>query len=437
MRNKPVVRIAPSPTGNLHIGTVRTALINFLYARSQGGTFIVRIEDTDKERSKPEYEKDILDGLEKLGLKGDEFFRQSERLELYKEKLAALVERGAVYRSEEKEGERAHVYRFKNPNAPLTFHDLVRGDITFDTTDLGDFIVAKDLDEPLYHFAAVVDDLEMGITHVIRGEEHISNTPRQILILEALSGERPVYAHLPLILAPDRSKLSKRKGATSINEYVAQGYLREAIINYLALLGWNPKTEQEIFTLPELVAAFTLDGIHTSGAIFDTEKLDWVNREHLKRVPDGEFERNVIERIPEYAKDAERFRRALPVIRERISKYGDVATVAEGGELEFLKDAVSPDPAGIPWKDEPKEKAAEHLARVAELLEALPGTPTLDEVKNSVFPYAETAGKGAVLWPMRYALTGAKRSPDPFTVASILGKDESLRRIRHAITLLS
>jgi len=208
-----VTRIAPSPTGVLHVGTARTALFNYLYAKQNNGKFIVRIEDTDKERSTKEFEKDILDSLEWLGLDHDEFYRQSERGEIYRKYIEKLTEEGKAYISKEEakeEGQRSEVIRFKNPNKEIIFEDLVRGEISFDTTELGDFIIAKSVDEPLYHLAVVVDDHEMGVTHIFRGEDGISNTPRQILIQDAIGAQRPKYAHLPLILGPDKSKLSKR-----------------------------------------------------------------------------------------------------------------------------------------------------------------------------------------------------------------------------------
>ena len=250
-KDSPIItRFAPSPTGFLHLGSARTAFFNYLYARKNKGKFILRIEDTDKERSTREFEEDIINALSWLKIPYETLYKQSERTDIYKKYLKKLVDEDKAYVSKEevkKEGHREEVIRFRNPNKKIKFADLVRGDIEFDTTDLGDFVIAKSSEEPLYHLAVVVDDFEMGITHVIRGEDHISNTPRQILIGEALGAPRPQYAHIPLILAPDRSKLSKRHGALAIAEYRNRGYMSEAICNYLALLGWNPGTDQEIF----------------------------------------------------------------------------------------------------------------------------------------------------------------------------------------------
>ena len=277
MSQKIITRFPPSPTGNFHVGSARTALFNFLFARKNNGKFILRIEDTDKARSKKEFEDDIFESLEWLGLKYDEFYRQSDRGKIYRTYIEKILDDGSIYEDEDK------IIRFKNPNKKVKFNDLVRGEIEFDTTELKDFIIAKSVDEPLYHLAVVIDDFESNITHVIRGEDHISNTPRQILIQETISAPRPIYAHLPLILAPDRSKLSKRKHgeSVSLDYYRNKGYSPEAMINYLALLGWNPGTEQEIFTLPELINVFDFSRVHKGGAIFDEKKLAWVNRKHF------------------------------------------------------------------------------------------------------------------------------------------------------------
>ncbi|MES2203559.1 MAG: glutamate--tRNA ligase family protein, partial [Patescibacteria group bacterium] len=298
MSNKVVTRFPPSPTGFLHIGGVRTALFNYLFAAHNGGKMFLRFEDTDKERSKPEFEKDILDAVNWAGIPYEmpAIARQSERNEIYKKYFATLVEKGLAYEAEPGENNPdKKVIRFKNPNTTITFTDNVRGQVTFDTADLGDFVIARSMDEPLYHLAVVIDDHEMGVTHVIRGEEHISNTPRQILILEALGFTRPEYAHIPLILAPDKTKLSKRHGAVSATEYRTQGYIPEAIVNYLALLGWNPGGEKELFTLAELAELFTLDRVHKAGAVFDIEKLKWFNHEHLKKLSDAEYKKRLEE----------------------------------------------------------------------------------------------------------------------------------------------
>ncbi|MCC6475212.1 MAG: glutamate--tRNA ligase, partial [Burkholderiales bacterium] len=255
------------------MGGVRTALFSFLYARQNKGTFALRIEDTDKARNREEWTTGLIEDLGWLGLHHDTFVIQSERVASHTAYLKKIIEEGKAYISKEtpkEEGQRDEVVRFKNPNKVVVINDLIRGEVSIDTTDLGDFIIARSLEEPLYHFAVVVDDMEMGITHVIRAEEHLSNTPRQILIQEAIGGSRPVYAHLPLVLAADKSKLSKRKhGETvSLTYYRSRGYLPAAIINFVALLGWNPGTEQEIMSLDELIAQFKLENVQKGGAVF-------------------------------------------------------------------------------------------------------------------------------------------------------------------------
>lgn len=427
--------MAPSPTGNLHIGTARATLFNFLFARHTGGTFVMRIEDTDKERSRPEFERDIIDGLTWLGLSWDEFYRQSERTSVYTNALTRLIDEGKAYISKEPSkqdpAQTVEVVRLRNRGGALTFTDLIRGEITTDVSDLGDFVIARSMNDPLYHLAVVIDDGEMGITHVIRSDDHISNTPRQILIMEALGYERPVYVHQPLVLAPDRSKLSKRHGATSLGEYREKGFIKEAIINYLAFLGWNPGTDQEIFTLPELVEAFDIDKLQTSGAIFDMTRLTWYNREHIKRLSPQEFAL----RLQEFGVHADAT--IVPLLHDRVSTLEEARTLIESGEFSFME-AVSLHEAKllVPKEGSP-ETTKQHLGALISLLEPLPSSQwNMGGVKEVVWDYAETKGKGAVLWPMRVALTGKAKSPDPFTVAGLIGKDATLIRLRAAAASL-
>ena len=389
MSEKVITRFPPSPTGPLHIGNVRTALFNYLFAKHNGGKFILRIEDTDRARSKEEFVKGILGGLEWLALKWDnEPTRQSERTEVYKKYLDKLIKEDKAYISQETEGENKEVIRFRNPNKTVSFSDLVRGEVKFDTTELGDFIIAKNIGEPLYHLAVVIDDFESKVSHVIRGEDHVSNTPRQILIQEAIGAPRPVYAHLPLILSSDRSKLSKRKHgeSVSLDYYWKKGYLPQAILNYLSLLGWNPGTDKEIFTLDELIKDFDVAKIQKGGAIFDEKKLDWVNKEHIKLLPPKERQKLV-------AKDFDALS-APKLVKEKIC-----------------------------WKEISAEETVKHLEKTKEILKA----------GGDLMAYATEVGKGNVLWPLRYALSGQEVSPDPFTLVSILGKDESVKRIEKAI----
>ncbi|OHA91348.1 MAG: hypothetical protein A2758_02725 [Candidatus Zambryskibacteria bacterium RIFCSPHIGHO2_01_FULL_49_18] len=394
---KVTVRIPPSPTGNLHIGTARTALFNYLFAKKHGGKILLRIEDTDRERSKKEFEENIIEALDWLGIKHDgEVARQSERTDVYEKYIRKMLENNSAYESDD------GVIRFRNPNAKVKFADEVRGEIEFDTSDLEDFVIAKSLREPLYHLAVVVDDFESGVTHVIRGEDHISNTPRQILIQEVIGASRPVYAHIPLILAPDRSKLSKRHGATAVTQYRDMGILSEALINYLALLGWNPGTDQEIFTMEELIEQFDLKKIQKGGAIFDQKKLDWVNKEHIKRL------------LPEKQREL------------LLKSIENESYMTSEPELDAGK---------IVWKKSSKEDAMRHLGEVSEIMQK-GSKGDMGDVKEKIMEYAEREGKGNVLWPMRYALTGSEASPDPFTILEFLGIEKSLKRIEKAIIIL-
>ncbi|MBI5078084.1 MAG: glutamate--tRNA ligase [Candidatus Yonathbacteria bacterium] len=443
---KVITRFAPSPTGVLHIGSVRTALYSWLYARQNNGKFILRIEDTDKERSKKEFEDNIIDGLNWLGLTHDEFFRQSDRSVFYKEKIIELIAKGAVYVSKEEPkepGGRAEVIRFKNPNRVVTFEDVVRGDISFDTTELGDFVIAKDFDTPLYHFAVVVDDFEMGVTHVIRGDDAISNTPRQILIQEALGAPRPIYTHLPMILAPDKSKLSKRHGALAVTEYHEEGYLPEAILNFVALMGWNPGNDQEIISLEEMVKLFTLPKVQKSAAVFNIDKLKWLNKHYMKLLSADRAGEEILTRFPPMLQtkahsDVKVFEKVVPVILDHISVFGEVRALAEAGEYGYFFEDPAYAPEKLLWKDEPEPMlAAEKLQKILALIVDIDNAFfTPETIKTAIWDYATEAGRGSVLWPMRYALSGREKSPDPFMLANILGKEATLRRITHAIELL-
>lgn len=445
--NKVVTRFAPSPTGVLHIGSVRTALYSWLYARQRGGSFILRIEDTDKERSKPEFEENIIDGLKWLGLTHDEFYRQSERGGLYRKHLENLIEKGLVYVSKEEvteEGQRAEVLRFKNPNHSVTFRDEARGDITFDTTELGDFVVAKDFDTPLYHFAVVVDDFEMGVTHIIRGDDGISNTPRQILIQEALGAPRPVYAHLPMILSSDRSKLSKRHGALAVTEYREEGYLPEAIINFVALMGWNPGNDQEIISLDEMIKLFSLEKLQKGGAVFNMDKLKWINKQYLKLLPIEEVGKGILSFFTDdlrvaAQKSPDVFKKMVPTILAHINVFSEVRPLVDEGEFGYYFDDPTYDKDGLIGKEE-KDAAttSAYLDKVINSLENIdPANFTAQTTKAAIWDYASEVGRGKVLWPMRYALSGRAKSADPFTLADILGKDTTIRRITYAMKLLA
>jgi glutamyl-tRNA synthetase len=432
--SKVVTRIAPSPTGVLHIGTARTALFNYLYAKQNDGKFILRIEDTDKERSTDEFEKNIVEGLNMLGMSFDAFYKQSERTQIYQKYLNKLIKEKKAYISKEENGNRDEVIRFKNPNKKITFNDMIRGEITFDTTELGDFVIAKSITEPLYHLAVVVDDFEMGITHVIRGEDGISNTPRQMLIQEAIGAANPTYAHLPLILGKDKSKLSKRHGATSLSEFKERGYLTEAILNHLAFLGWNPGGEKELYNLDELIEEFSIEKVQKGGAIFNEEKLDWFNHEYLKNLSNEELVENIKPYLEKYDPNDEDIIKIKNIILERINVFSDIKNMVSEGELDYyFETPIDYDVDKIIWKKSDKETTLKHLHKLEELISDLDEEITEEKAKEAVWSYAEENGKGDVLWPLRYTLSNKERSPDPFSLLSILGKKESLHRIQNVI----
>lgn len=435
-----ITRFPPSPTGFLHIGRARTALFNFLIARRNGGKLVFRFEDTDKVRSKKEFEVIMADSLVWLGIKWDneKIERQSERTDIYKKYLKALIDSNKAYISKEtieegeKRGQENEVVRFRNPNTKITFTDLIRGDITIDSTDLGDFIIARNINEPLYHLAVVIDDFEMGVTHIIRGEDGISNTPRQILIQQGIGAPQPIYGHLPLILAADRSKLSGRHGAISVTEYREKGYLPEALVNYLALLGWNPGTEQEIFSMDELIKEFSLEKVQKAGAVFNVEKLNWFNKKYLDKLDDAAFLAHAKSFIPADVSEAI-LKKILPLIREKISFFGQIPDLFKT-ELAFIYPVASYDTAKLNWKGESDASVTKsHLKKAIEMISEISDADfTKEKIKEKIWPYAEEKGKGNVLWPMRFALSGLDRSPDPFIIADTLGKTETLKRLTFA-----
>lgn len=435
------VRFPPSPTGFCHVGTARMAVLNYLYAKKHGGTIYFRSEDTDKERSKREFEDDIKEQLAWLGLGWDDFSRSTELVDAHKKAMQQLIDEDKAYLSSEESkkepGTMVEIVRLRNPGKEITFTDVIRGDITFDTTELGDFAIGRAIDDPLYHLAVVVDDATQGITHVIRGEDHISNTPRQILIQEALGYARPVYAHYPLHLGADKSKLSKRTGDVAVKSYREKGFLPKALLNYIAILGWTPPSEKEMLTMEEMVAEFELEDLHKSGAVFDIEKLLWYNRQYLAQLSSEEFRAYALPRLKDaiaargLAWHEERAEKLVPVIRERINVAHEIGEMAESGEFDFAFREPELAVSAIPQKGTEPAVAAAHLKRVHELWSAIPAESYADSerLKESVWEYATMEGRGAVLWPLRYVLSGREKSPDPFMIASILGKEITLKRI--------
>jgi glutamyl-tRNA synthetase len=428
----------------MHIGTVRTALFNYLIARQSEGAYFARIEDTDTERNRPEWYDAIKDDFAWLHLNPDRYDVQSEHRVRHQELLRKLVSEGKAYASEEAakdgSGRLVTVVRLRNTGKNVSFTDLVRGSISFDTAELGDFVIARSIEDPLYHFAVVVDDADAGVTHVIRAEEHISNTPRQILILNALGFPVPQYAHIPLILAPDRSKLSKRKHAVSIADFRDRGFIPEGIINYLALLGWNPGTEQELFTIGELIQIFSIDKLQKGGAIFDEVKMRWFNKEHLRRITPEDYRLRLEaylgtheESIPEYLPAV------LELVRERTETLADAAALLKSGEFAFMEDIGAIDAMLLTKGAKAGTvEAADNLMRLQEVLAAISETEwNLERIKMEAMSIANEKGKAQTLWPMRVALSGREKSPDPFIIAELSGKERTLERMKAAVQVLT
>ncbi|MEK7600603.1 MAG: glutamate--tRNA ligase [Patescibacteria group bacterium] len=444
------VRIAPSPTGLLHIGTARTALFNWLFARHVGGAFLIRIEDTDKERSTKAFEDDVLNGLAWLGLTPDEaIVRQSERTHIYTARLEQLLAEGRAFwchhTKEELNSERAqqterkealvHVCSHKHEargkevgevirlvgataSRPLVFPDVIRGDIASDALLLGDMAIAKDVHEPLYNFAVVVDDADMRISHVVRGDDHISNTPKQMLIAEALGVAQPLFAHVPLILGTDRSKMSKRDGATSIMEY-KEDFLPEALVNFIGALGYT--YDAELLSKEDMAKAFELSRVHASGAVFDQAKLHWMNAQYIRKLtPDTLRDLAHVPEMPDAA---------FPFVSDRLDRLRDVSS------FSFFWEDPQYDATLLSWKGAPLADAQKALGRAHDMLKelAVHDAASVRVVLENIA--GEFGGRGPVFWPVRVALSGKEKSPDPADIAGVIGRDATLRRIDHALSL--
>jgi len=411
------VRFAPSPTGALHVGGARAALYNWLVARGQGGTFVLRIEDTDRERSTPENIEQILDALRWLELDWDEGpLFQSERVERHKEEIARLVEEGHAYFDE-------GAVRLGVPDEGETVvKDLIRGDITFQHKDIADFVIARSDGSPLYNLSAAVDDHDMGITEVIRGEDHISNTPRQILILQALGAGAPVYAHLPLLHGPDGKKLSKRHGAASVQELRDAGYLPAAVRNYLALLGWGYDESTTFFSTDELVKVFSLDRVSKNPAIFDEQKLRWMNGRYLRELDTGELTKLLEGRLGRSG-----LRPAVEIAQEKMQTLDDFWTLAG-----FLVERRPTDEKA--WSKVMHDGAAERLAKAREAI-AHAEPFTAESIEHALRAVVDELGAKPkdVFQPVRVAISGSTVSPGIFESVAVLGRDETLARIDDAL----
>ena len=477
MSNKKVVtRFAPSPTGFMHVGGVRTALYAWLWAKKNNGTFILRIEDTDKAREVEGSIEHIKKCLKWLGLDWDYGpdiggphlpYLQSERLELYKRYAQILINKGLAYpdpyteeeiesfRKKAEEEKKPFLYREHRPEwlskekeeypkidgtKPLRFktpliknlawNDLVYGDLSAGPEALDDFILIKSDGFPTYNFAHIVDDIEMGVTHIMRGQEFISSTPKFLAVYEALGVKPPFFATLPPIMGPDgKKKLGKRDGAKDILEYQEEGYLPSAMINFLALLGWNPGDEREIFTKEELIKTFEIQRVQTSGAKMNEVKLDWVNKEHIKRMNSEDLEKNILEWLPENMKN----KKLVQVISERISKWGDIKKLVQEGELDFFIEPPVIDFKKLIFKDATIEETKNNLNNVISILTPLEDF-SKEKIKEELMKLAEKSEKkGNILHPVRFALSGKDKSPDPFIIAEILGKEETILRLQNAI----
>lgn len=472
------VRIAPSPTGFLHVGTARTALFNYLFAKHTGGKFILRIEDTDTERSLDVYTQNIYDSLKAMGLTWDEGpdvggpyapYSQMERLDTYKKYADQLLESGHAYycycTQEELDAEKeddfknkhTHTYsgkckhltaeqvaqykaegrtptiRFSVHNEHLQFDDIIKGKLDFDMSLIGDFVIMKSTGVPTYNFAVVVDDVDMKISHVIRGEDHISNTPRQILVYQALGAEIPKFAHVGMILAPDRTKLSKRHGATAVSEFVEQGYLPEAVVNFVALLGWSPADGQEIKKLDELAEAFTLERVSSSPAIFEFDKLNWLNGTYIRSMELSD----ITDRILPYLKDydtsmysRQQLETIVAAVREPLVKLNEITDAVSYffSENVAYDDNIKEDVVLKPETQAVLPKFAEFAETLAyEDLEKL--HDQLAEFRKSMPEYKPKQ----IMWAIRSALTGRTKGADIAVIISVLGKDRVIRRTKEAI----
>ena len=475
----PRVRFAPSPTGYLHVGGARTALFNWLYAKRHGGTFILRIEDTDMERSSTDMVTAIFDSLTWLGLTWDEGPRiggphgpyfQTERLDKYRAAANALIASGHAYRCfckpDDLKAERAaaeapgqtwnydrrctrlspdditrrvaagdtHAVRFLVPAGTTAFDDLVHGRISFDNTNIEDFVVIRSDTYPTYHLSVVVDDVEMQVTEVVRGDDHISNTPKQVLLYEAMNAPVPKFAHVPLIMGPDKKRLSKRHGATSVGEYEKQGYLAEAMVNFLALLGWSPGGDQELFIRQELIERFTLEGISGGNAVFNTEKLDWFNQQHIMRLPASDVLSRIRPDLEALGWWSDAFRttnadwiaRVIDLLKPRAKKLSDIAPQMRA----FLSNDLVFDDAAVK-KHLSDPALPEHLDAWVGVIDTIPSFDPAS-LEAALRALAETRGikPGVLIHATRVKVTGQGNSPGLFEVMELVGRERVSERLR-------
>ena len=478
-------RFAPSPTGALHFGGARTALFNYLFAKKHEGSFILRIEDTDLERSSPEFEKDIVENLKWLGMEWNEGpdvegkhgpYRQAQRTETYKRYLEKLLLEDKAYYcfcpEEELEDRRQYqmsqgmtpkysgkcasldketvkkylaegkssVIRFRVASKKVSFNDLIRGKVEFDTGLMGDIVIAKNLDTPLYNLAVVIDDFEMNISHVIRGEDHISNTPKQILLQEALDIPQPAYAHLPLLLGTDKTKLSKRHGSFSITGFRKEGYLPEALVNFMAFLGWNPGDDREIYSMASLIKEFSMENVQKSGAIFNIKKLDFLNGFYIRQRSPGKITELCLPYFIEAGlategkTDPSFLQPIVSIYQERLKKISEIVELTDF----FFKEKLIYDKSLLQWKEMDDKEIKESLDKSEKILSKIKMEEwNKEKIEKALLAEAEKTGnRGELLWPLRVALTGKEASASPFEIAEIIGKDKTSKRIKEAKELI-
>jgi glutamyl-tRNA synthetase len=428
------VRFAPSPTGYLHIGGARTALFNWLFARHLGGVFVLRIEDTDIQRSTRESIDAIIESIRWLGLDWDEGpILQSQRARVHAEYADRLVREGRAHLSDEKRGARPAVI-LTAPTERIVVEDLIHGTVEFAPEVVGDLVLIKSDGTPTYNFACVIDDSEMGITHIIRGDDHLSNTPKQLVLYRALGLSAPLFAHVPLIMGPDGSRLSKRHGATSVGQFRAEGILPEALVNFLALLGWSPGDDREMMSLEQLIAAFSLERVSKKSAVFDTKKLAWLNMQYFKLRPPAEIARMALPYFKEFGVPPEAV--ALPrleaVVRLLGERFRTLRELAEKSHYFFTRTVHINDKAFE--KHLRKEGAATAIRGIVACLGALKEfTPETIEHEMRAIIAARGVKPGEVIQPVRVAVTGRTETAGIFETMALLGKESVLARLEDAL----
>ncbi len=500
------VRIAPSPTGLVHIGNLRTILYNFLFAKHYKGKFLIRIEDTDQTRKVPGAVENLLRVLDWAGIHGDEGpyltsdgkikengdfgpYTQSQRLDIYQKYIKDLLDKNKAYycfcskerldnlREEQTKNKQApkydnfcrdlskdevqsllkqgtpHVIRFRMPeNKEVLCDDLIRGEIVVNTKNLDDYVLMKADGFPTYHFANVVDDHLMKITHVLRGEEWIASTPKHVLLYEAFGWQMPQFAHLPQLLNKQRKKLSKRDGDSSVSDFVASGYLKEALLNFIALLGWNAGTEQEIYNFDELINQFSLDNVHKAGAVFDVDKLDWINGMYIRECSDTKFlelaqpylekanlltfqdNKIIVNGTGETLKQSDLIK-IISLEKTRIKKLNELPEA-----ISFLlHDTLNYEAQNLIWKKSDKESTKNNLKLLIEYFTGLGDKiSTVEKLESDLRELIQqhSLDTGSILWPMRYALSGKDKSPGPFELALTLGTAKTIKRLQEALNAL-